>query len=115
MLGGVLPAWHFKMVALVLALMLSTMVLPATALADDDSAEVTEAGIEQSSTAIPLPERRPANAQESLNSVSDARQVSGNRRVRVARSRRRVRVAGRGRRSCTYLGCRGFTILGVGY
>ncbi len=103
MLVGILPAWNFKKVPLALALVLPAMVLPAPA-----SAKVAEAGVEQSSIAVPLslPESRSADAQESRFSVSDARQVSENRRIRVA---------GPGRRSCTHLGCSGHSIVGIGY
>ena len=106
MLVGVLPAWHFKKILPALALALPAMVLPAPASADDDPAKVAEVGVEQSSIAVSLPERRPADAQELPVSVSDMRQVSGNRRIRVA---------GPGRRSCTHLGCSGHSIVGIGY
>jgi hypothetical protein len=115
MLSGVSPAWQIKKNLVALALLLPAMVLSAPALANDDRAKVVESLVEQSSIAVPLPERRPADAQASLTPVSDARRVSGNRSVRVASSRRRVRAASTRRRSCTYLGCRGHTIVGVGF
>lgn len=106
MLVGVLPAWHFKKIPLALALMLPAMVLAAPALANDDPAKVVELRVEQSSVAVPLPERRPADAQAPLTPVSDEGQVSGNRPVRVAGPRRR---------SCRHLGCSGHSIVGIGY
>ncbi len=108
MLVGVLPAWNFKKVSLALALVLPAMVLPAPASADDDPANVAEAGVEQSSIAVPLslPESRPADAQEPLNSVPDADQVNGSRPVRVP---------GPERRPCPHLGCSGHSIVGVGH
>jgi len=106
MLVGILPAWHFKKVPLALALVLPAMVLPAPASADDDPANAAEAGVEQSSTPVPLPESRPADAQEPLNSAPDADQVNGSRPVRVP---------GPERRPCTHLGCSGHSIVGVGH
>ena len=106
MLVGILPAWNFKKILPALALALPAMVLPAPASADDDSANVAEAGVEQSSTPVPLPESRPADAQEPLNSVPDADQVNGSRPVRVP---------GPERRPCTHLGCSGHSIVGVGH
>jgi hypothetical protein len=82
------------------------------------------AGGRAGSIAVPLPKRRPADAQESPVSVSDAHQVSGIRRAhvasarrqnRVASSRRQIRVASSRRRVCRHLGCRGHSIVGVGY
>jgi len=119
---------------------------PAVALAAPDSPESRQPNVEArdladarlrervggraGSIAVPLPKRRPANAQELADaqespvSVSDAHQVSGTRRahvararrqIRVASSRRQIRVASSRRRVCRHLGCRGHSIVGVGY